>query len=648
MIIYPYIDSDVSEKNNLYRHVNGAWLKNNKIPKDRSTDGTFYEIFTKTEKKVKEIIDECADIENNSDDTKVKIGNLYNSFMDSVSIEKIGKKPLYKYIKDIENLSTYEDIVNYMSQHTLKGFNGFYSIYVSNNPNDPEFNILHIYQSGLGLPDKEYYCEKKFKEIYKKYKKYIETMFQISGIKNPRCKAQKLLEFEHEISVHHWSKESSRDARKTCNIYSFNSIKEKFPYLYLWLNGLNVDKNNLTSINIAQPSFLKNIEKLVVRENFEKIKLLLIANVIRTYAPYLSEDFTLANFNFYSHTLSDVPKMRSRWKRGISIIEKTLGDAVGRIYVENHFPRSSKLEAEKLVHCIIEAYKDSIVNLSWMNQDTKQNALDKLNKFIPKIGYPKKWKDYSELKIVSNNIIENIENIFYFNTKYELSKLGKKIDKLEWFMNPQDINAYYHPSRNEIVFPAAILSPPFFYADNSNIAHNFGAIGAIIGHEIGHGFDDQGSHYDGDGRLKNWWHPEDYKSFQKLTLNLIEQYNKLKPAECPEYSVNGKFTLGENIGDLGGLGIAYKAYKMYLNGKKDKIINNLTGDKRFFYAWASIWRSMIRPKEAINRLTTDPHSPNEFRCNQIVKNIDSFYEAFDVKEGDKMWLSPEERVVIWF
>ncbi|MFT4147993.1 MAG: M13-type metalloendopeptidase [Micrococcaceae bacterium] len=643
---YPYLDKTVTVQDDLYRHVNGKWLKTHHMPQDRSTDGAFYEIYEEAEKRTKGIITGCAEQKNKAGTIEQKIGDLYASFMDEKNIEKQGKKPIEKLLKEVEALETIDDVVAYLPQHTLNGHPGIYGIYVSGDPGNPEYNIAHLVQSGIGLPDESYYTEADFADIRKDYVKYIEKMFTLADIDNASGKAQELFDFETTVASSHWDKVKNRDAHATYNLTSFNDIEKKYSYLASWLKGLKLNEKQLAEINLSQPSFFKDIEKLYTAENVQALKSMLQLDILRSYAAYLSDDFVQTNFDFYSHQLSGTPEIRERWKRGVSLVEAMLGEAIGKVYVKQYFPESSKEKMEELVSYLIKAYEQSIKELPWMSEETKKKALEKLSKFIPKIGYPDKWRDYSALKIDPDNLIQSIENATAFEIDYEFNKLGKKVDPDEWLMYPQTVNAYYHPTRNEIVFPAAILSPPFFDPDR-DAASNFGAIGAVIGHEIGHGFDDQGSNYDGDGKLTNWWSDEDRKEFKKLTSQLVKQYNALEPTDCPDHHVNGELTLGENIGDLGGLGIAYKAYKLYLDGKKDKIIDGLTGDQRFFYSWAASWRFMIRPEEALNRLTTDPHSPNEFRCNQIVKNITAFYDAFNVSEQDQMWIKPQERVEIW-
>jgi len=414
----------------------------------------------------------------------------------------------------------------------------------------------------------------------------------------------------------------------------------------VWLNALGVPDHSFDEVVVRQPSFMSGLETVLTAENLPAWRDWLAWQVIRSNAAYLSSDFVETNFDFYGKTLTGTPELRARWKRGVSLVEGALGEAVGRIYVERHFPEAAKTAMDVLVANLVEAYRQSITGLEWMGEATRARAIDKLEKFTPKIGYPVKWRDYSSLEIDASDLIGNVRATNEFEFQRELGKIGKPLDRDEWFMTPQTINAYYNPGFNEIVFPAAILQFPFF-DETRDAAANYGAIGAVIGHEIGHGFDDQGSKYDGDGRLTDWWTPEDRAAFEERTKSLIEQYNALAPRQVPDHHVNGALTIGENIGDLGGLSIAWKAYLISLDGQEPPVIDGLTGAQRFFLSWAQAWQLKARDEEVVRLLSIDPHSPNEFRCNQIVRNIDEFYDTFEVTESDALWLDPKDRVTIW-
>jgi putative endopeptidase len=458
-----------------------------------------------------------------------------------------------------------------------------------------------------------------------------------------------IFDFETALAKHHWNVVDTRDADKTYNLHTLNQLRDLAPNLNIdqWLAGAEFSAEKFAEVVVMTPSFFAGLSKLLAETSLDVIKLWATQQVIRSYAGYLSDDFVNETFHFYGTTLAGTPAIRDRWKRAVSLVEGALGEAVGEIYVAKHFPPNAKAQMDELVENLIAAYRESIQELSWMTDVTKAKALIKLEKFTPKIGYPAKWRDYSSLEIKRDDLVGNVRRANEFEHRREAAKIGAPIDKDEWFMTPQTVNAYYNPGFNEIVFPAAILQPPFFSADFDE-AMNYGAIGAVIGHEIGHGFDDQGSKYDGDGALQDWWTEDDRKAFEKLTGSLIGQYNALSPAQLDDsHKVNGEFTIGENIGDLGGLGIAYKAYKKATAGKQLPEFDGLTPDQRFFVSWAEGWREIIRDELAIQYLAIDPHSPAEFRCNQVVKNLDAFHDAFGTKPTDGEWLAPAERVTIW-
>jgi putative endopeptidase len=510
---------------------------------------------------------------------------------------------------------------------------------------------LNLYQGGLGLPDEAYYREDKHKEIREAYLPHIQKMFELAGFdkKSSEEASKTVMDFETKLASKHWDNVKSRDADKTNNLTSFEalvSLTASFDW-NLWLEGAGIDKKVLKESIVMMPSFFEGLASVYSEENLEAIKTKLIWNVISSKAAYLSNDFIDERFAFYGTKLTGAPMNRARWKRAVSLVEGSLGEAVGKIYVEKYYPPEAKAKMDQLVEYLIAAYEESIKNLSWMSEETKGKALVKLSKFTPKIGYPVKWKDYSSIEISKDDLVGNVKKVTSWNLDLEMKKIGSPIDKEEWFMTPQTVNAYYNPGFNEIVFPAAILQPPFFSLEADD-AVNFGAIGAVIGHEIGHGFDDQGSKYDGDGALISWWSDTDREEFEKLTSSLISQFSALSPEQLSdENKVNGELTIGENIGDLGGLGIAYKAYLLSQKGVEAPLIDGLTGAQRLFLAWAQAWRTKGRDEMVLQRLATDPHSPPEFRCNQIVRNIPAFYEAFGLTDSDKLWLSESERVGIW-
>jgi putative endopeptidase len=524
-----------------------------------------------------------------------------------------------------------------------KGVNGFFQLFVDNDPGDPERYLVFLEQGGLGLPDESYYRQDTFAEIRDKYVDFLERMFGLAKVDDAAARAKRVFALETELAGHHWDNVASRDSEATYNLRSWDQIDQG---LGQWRTALDVPAGSLDELVVRQPSFVDGVAALLTDDRLDAWRDWLAWQVIRSSAAYLSSDFVQTNFDFYGKTLSGTPELRARWKRGVSLVEGSLGEAVGKIYVERHFPANAKAAMDVLVANLVEAYRQSITTLAWMTDATRARALEKLDKFTPKIGYPAKWRDYSSLQIDPADLLANVRATTEFEFQRELGKIGKPLDRDEWFMTPQTINAYYNPGFNEIVFPAAILQSPFF-DPTRDAAANYGAIGAVIGHEIGHGFDDQGSKYDGDGRLTDWWSADDRAAFEKLTASLIEQYNALAPRQVPDHHVNGALTIGENIGDLGGLDIAWKAYLLSLDGEAPPVVESMTGAQRFFLSWAQAWQLKARDEEVIRLLSIDPHSPNEFRCNQIVRNIDEFYRTFTVGQGDALWLDPNDRVTIW-
>jgi putative endopeptidase len=476
-------------------------------------------------------------------------------------------------------------------------------------------------------------------------------MLGMAGLSEAGERAQRVFDLETAIATHHWDNVKTRDSQATYNPLRWAEVEalagsERGGLLAGWLEALDVPAGSFAEVVVREPSFIEGLAGLFSAEHLDAWKDWLRWQIIRSSAPYLHAEVVQANFDFYGKTLTGTPELRARWKRGVSLVEGSMGEAVGRIYVERHFSPSAKTAMDDLVANLVAAYRASIETLEWMTPETRERALDKLSKFTPKIGYPVKWRDYSALEIVADDLLANVRATTEFEFQRELGKIGKPIDRDEWFMTPQTINAYYNPGFNEIVFPAAILQHPFFDEDR-DAAANYGAIGAVIGHEIGHGFDDQGSQYDGDGRLTDWWTADDRAAFEARTASLIAQYDALEPSQLPGHHVKGDLTIGENIGDLGGLGIAWKAYLLSLDGAEPAVVDGLTGGERFFLSWAQAWQIKLRDEEALRLLSIDPHSPNEFRCNQIVRNIDVFYSAFDVTSSDELWLDPEDRVTIW-
>lgn len=642
-------DHSIRAQDDLFRHVNGKWFAENQIPDDKSMYGSFHMLADDAEAAVKEILLDAQT--KPSPGAAQQIGDMYASFMDEERANELGAAPIAAELDLIKHLGSVAEATKLMGEFSKHGIGGLFGSYVDNDPGNPSRYIVNIFQGGLGLPDEAYYREEKHAEIREAYVPHISQMLSFTGWSTAEADAgaKEVMRFETALAALHWNNVDARDAEKTYNLVSFEDLQKlttTFDWS-LWLQGSELDKKVLAETVVMMPSFLEGLAEVFNEKNLSQIKLWLAWKVIGSAASLLSENFVNERFAFYGTKLTGAPVNRARWKRAVSLVEGSLGELIGQIYVERHFPMQAKKSMDHLVAYLIEAYRQSIHGLDWMSAETKTKALVKLDKFTPKIGFPDKWRDYSALVIHRDDLVGNVRRANAMEHEREAAKIGAPLDRDEWFMTPQTVNAYYNPGFNEIVFPAAILQPPFFSMETDD-AINFGAIGAVIGHEIGHGFDDQGSKYDGDGALQSWWTEEDRTAFEKLTKKLIEQYNELSPEQLgKEHKVNGELTIGENIGDLSGLEIAYKAYLLSLDGKDAPVIDGRTAAQRFFVAWSQSWRAIGRDEMVLQRLATDPHSPPEFRCNQIVRNIGAFYEAFDVKPGDRLWLEPAERVAIW-
>lgn len=646
-------DNNVRPQDDLYRHANGAWLSTAQIPADQGSYGSFMALRDDSEAAVRAIIESAQDNRIAADGTpdarKERIANLYESFMDEERIEASGVEPIRTDLSSIYATTSIAELVTLSGSFFRRGVSGFIQAGASSDAGSPERNLLTLIQGGLGLPDESYYREEQFAELLGEYREHLGRLLALGEIKDTEAAAQDVVALEIALASHHWDRVKCRDAQARYNLMDASTLLEHIPSLSEWLRGAGIEEKYFAEVDVWQPSYLTGLEQVLNSESLASWQHWLAVQLIRSNAPYLSSAFVNENFSFYSAKLSGVQELRERWKRGVAFTEGAVGEDIGQLYVAEHFPERSKDKMEALVANLIDAYRQSIGELEWMSPDTKDKALEKLSMFRPKIGYPNEWIDYSAISTVADNVISNIAAANEFEFLRELKKIDDGVDRELWFMFPQTVNAYYHPLLNEIAFPAAILRSPFFDADR-DAASNYGAIGAVIGHEIGHGFDDQGSQFDGTGQLKNWWTDEDRAAFEKLTGKLVDQYEALVPLEAPDHHVNGKLTLGENIGDLGGLGIAYTAYKLDLAARgvaADEVIDGLNGDQRFFYSWAECWRTLTRPETMVTRITTDPHSPGEFRCNQVPKNMDAFHEAFDTKPGDGMWMDPMDRVRIW-
>ena len=639
------LDPLVRPQDDLFRHYNGVWVREYEMPADRSSDGIFRKLHDEAEEQVRQIIETSRGV-----GEAQKIGDLYKSFMDTDAIKARGLSPISADLARVDAIKDHHEFISVMASLEMRGIGGIFGAAIYPDAMDSNTNILYLGQGGLSLPDESYYREEQFAQIRAAFLVHIEKMCGLVGIKDGAQVAKQILALETQIATHHWDQVKDRDATLTYNKYSRAELETLAPHFLFdtWAENAKVPAKAFETLVVCEPSFFENVSAMLGDFAAQRDSWVawLKLNLVSASAAYLTDDIVLQNFDFYAKTLSGTPQIRDRWKRAVSVTQGALGEAIGKVYVEKYFPAQAKSEMKTLVDNLLEAYRISILDLPWMSEATKAKALEKLKKFTPKIGYPDKWRDYSTLEISAADLIGNLWRIAEFDHAYAIAKIGAPVDRDEWHMTPQTVNAYYNPLANEIVFPAAILQPPFFDL-GADIAANYGGIGAVIGHEIGHGFDDQGSKYDGDGALNNWWTDSDRAAFEERTKALIAQYDALKPEEAPDVNVNGALTIGENIGDLGGLTIAYKAYQISLGGKPSPVIEGLTGEQRLILSWAQIWRAKVRPEEMRRRIATDPHSPAEFRCNQIVKNFTPFYEAFGVTENDALWLDEQSRVQIW-
>ena len=681
-------DPSIRPQDDLFRFVNGGWLATAEIPADRPGSGAFTTLRDEAEMACRQIVEELADVfssvapEDASevlDTNRGRIGALYAAFMDEEHLEELGAAPLAGELAPVLSAGSKEELARVLGEMTPIGFMGVVGADVEVDINDPERYTSWIGQSGLGLPDESYYREEAQAPLRQAYVAHVARMLELAGLTESFAAsgerlAERVMAVETDLAKGHWDRVTCRDVEKMNNPMSWQAIVDSAPDLpwQEWREGIfaaaqaaGIERTTfLDEAIVTQPDYLPHAAGIWQGTDLEDLRAWVAWHVVHGRATLLSRAFVEENFDFYGRTLQGTDELRARWKRGVGLVESCLGEALGELYVARHFPPSHKSAMEALVGRLIEAYRQSISSLEWMSPATRERALEKLALFTPKIGYPVRWRDYSAVEVVPGDVLTSVHSVERADMAYSLRKLTKPVDRDEWHMTPQTVNAYYNPTMNEIVFPAAILQPPFF-DPQADDAVNYAGIGAVIGHEIGHGFDDQGSTFDGTGKVSDWWTREDREAFTERTRALISQYDAYTPeavvtkhetagtAEADIPHVNGALTIGENIGDLGGLGIALKAYALALadagieSVEEAPVIDGLTGLQRFFYSWARIWRSKNRPDYAELLLTVDPHSPAEFRCNGIVRNVDAFYEAFGVGPDDALWLEPGKRVSIW-
>jgi len=642
-----YFDPAVKFSEDFFLAVNGKWLAETEIPADKASYGSFHLLRDNSQNAVKAIIDEVAartDLKAGSDEQK--LGSFYNSYMDEATIEKLGLTPLQPQLDAIKAVTDKAQLPALFARLQRDGVGIPFGWFVNNDAkNSTEYGV-YFGQSGLGLPDRDYYFkdDEASQKILAAYQAYLTDMFALAGYTDAEAAAQRVFALEKALAEHHWTRLESRNADKTYNKMPVADLNSKMGAFDFAAFASGVKLAAVTDVIVRQPSYFEGFAKVFEATDLQSWQDYMAIKTIHGYADKLSSNFADRRFDFYGKTLSGIQEQQPRWKRAVDASDEVLGELTGKLYVERHFKPEAKARMEQLVANLIKAYEISIKELEWMTEDTKVAALDKLSKFTPKIGYPDKWKDYSALEIKADDLVGNYVRASHWGYDEMVAKLGKPIDKSEWFMTPQTVNAYYNPVNNEIVFPAAILQPPFFNMEADD-AVNYGGIGGVIGHEIGHGFDDQGAKYDGDGNLRNWWTEQDKGQFQARGAKLVGQYNKFEP--LPGVNVNGAVALGENIGDLGGMTVALKAYQLSLDGKEAPVLDGFTGEQRFFISWAQVWRTKFREEALRRQLSTGPHSPAHYRVIGVLPNIPQFYTAFDIKEGDAMYLPPELRVKIW-
>ncbi|MDN5976685.1 M13 family metallopeptidase [Acidipropionibacterium jensenii] len=659
--LFPDLDSSVSPADDLYRHVNGRWLERAVIPDDQASTGSFRLLRDASEEAVHQILEELsagngADLVAAAPEaTEHEAGllaGLYRRFMDTEAVEAAGVSPLAPILAEVASISSVPELIAFLGRGVRRGVAGLFYLEEDSDPGDPDRYVPWTGQAGIGLPDEAYYRDDDKAEIRDSYLAHVQRSLELAAVPGDAAAlARRVMDLETEIASHHWDQVRNRDMQATYNPTSFADLSTSHPGLLLdtWRQAADIPETVLSTVVVNQPSFFDEVEPLLRDDRLADWRAWAAWNVVRSYSPFLSADLVEQNFAFYGRVLSGTPQLRTRWKRAVGFVESVMGEALGKFYVARHFPPAAKQRMDQLVARILEAYRVSISRLDWMGEQTRAEALTKLSNFRPKIGYPDKWRDFSGLQLPEGGLFEAAQAATSFEVDRMIEKLSGPMDPDEWLMYPQTVNAYYHPLRNEIVFPAAILQPPFFDV-NADDAVNYGAIGAVIGHEIGHGFDDQGSTCDGHGRLRDWWTEDDRTAFKARTRALIDQYDALVPVQLQPDGphVNGALTIGENIGDLGGVGIAFLALTLsFADSGEPAPIDGLTWQQRFFLSYAAIWQGKYRDEALRSRIATDPHSPDELRCNQIVRNVDAFYRAFDVTPSNRLWLDPDQRVTIW-
>ena len=652
-INFANLDTTMSPGVDFYRYACGGWMDNNPLTGEYARYGSFDKLAEENKEQLKDLITSIAEKKHEKNSIKQKIGDLYNLGMDTEAIEIQGAGPLQAELQAIAGMTSKDQMPAMMADMQLTGSIPFFGIFGEADPANSSMNIAWIWQTGLGIGDRDYYLEASTKPIREAYLALLEKMFALSGYAEmagmpgkEKQLAQDVLNLETEMAKVFMPKEDLRNPDNTNNPKTLAELQALLPEFSVENFLTSLQLNNLEKINVGQVAYLQGLNNILKHTNLETIKAYLAWNIINSAAPFLSEDFVDTKFDFYGKTLSGKEENQPRWKRVVAVVDGSLGEAVGQMYVEKHFPAEAKERMLHLVDNLLLAMADRINNLAWMSDETKEKAIDKLNAMIIKIGYPDAWRDYSALEVdPAQSYYANVQNASRFESEYQLSKIGKPVDPTIWLMTPQTVNAYYNPTTNEICFPAGILQPPFFDM-NADDAVNYGAIGMVIGHEITHGFDDQGRNYDKAGNLSNWWTEEDELKFKERTQILVDHYNKIEV--LPGVFANGAYTLGENIADNGGLNVSYLALqKAKEEGRINGVMDGFTPEQRFFIAYANVWASNIRDEEIARRTKEGVHSLPRWRVNGALPHSTEFIEAFDIKEGDPMWLAPEKRANIW-
>lgn len=653
-VIEANFDRSVAPGDDFYRYVNGSWLANTPIPADRSNYGSFTVLADRAEVQIRNILENLAKQDQHDDPEDQKLADTYRSFMDEARVEALGLTPIEDLLAEIAELKSVDALPEMLGAWAAQGITQPLSFWVGQDARDATQYIAYLHQGGqIGLPDRNFYLDEtpRFVEIRAAYVSYLaETLARIGRVENDdegdaaKAAAEAVMALETRLAKAHWTRVESRDREKTYNRFELDKVNTLTENFDLRAAMMAAGLTGSAALVVMQPDAITELAAALNETDFTTVQHYLALGAMRQFAPALSAEFVDPHFDFYSRTLRGIDENRPRWKRAVSAVEDALGEALGKRYVAKHFPPEAKARMERMVDYLTQAYAQSISELDWMGEETREKALEKLGKFNTKIGYPDQWRDYSALEVKAGDLVGNLRRANAAEAERQRAKIGQPVDRNEWFMTPQTVNAYYSPTMNEIVFPAAILQPPFFDL-HAEDAINFGGIGAVIGHEIGHGFDDQGSKYDGEGNLQNWWTAADRKAFETRTAKLVEQYNGYCPLEG--HCVNGALALGENIGDLGGLSIARKAYNLSVGELPPAIIDGYTAEQRLFIGWAQVWARNFREQELITRLQTGPHAPDEFRTNGIVRNIPEWYEAFEIDEDAALYLPPEERVSIW-